>query len=201
MTSSPKPISPKNSFNWSPCISWHGIGLEKMPKDQRNRFWKIIVLNLMTFFLDYTLILWGEIWYLSPLGLDVLNNTSLYTVSPCSTLQTPKEVLWMDQLSSHFLCFLLLQCLLREKKEEIHCNNLMDKKQTFSLETGVRLPWLFMKTKIQTNSWDKFAFVALCLSALTTPQCDIRRWARQSTIFPKFQVANCNRPFHGFFNF
>ena len=25
-----------------------------------------------------------------------------------------------------------------------------------------------MKTKIQTNSWDKFAFVALCLSALTT---------------------------------
>ena len=46
----------------------------------------------------------------------------------------------MDQLSSHFLCFLLLQCLLRKKKEEIHCNNLMDKKQIFSLETGVRLP-------------------------------------------------------------
>ena len=116
MISSPKPINPKNSFTWYPYISRHGIGLEKMPKDQRKRFWKIIVLNLMTFFLDYTLILWGEIWYLSPLGLDVLNNTRLYTVSPCSTLQTPKEVLWMDQLSSHSLCFLLLQCLLRKKK-------------------------------------------------------------------------------------
>ena len=76
----------------------------------------------------------------------------------------------MDQLSSHSLCFLLLQCLLRKKKGEIHCNNLMDKEQTFSFETEVRLPRLFMKTKIKTNSGDKFAFVTLCLSAHTRPQ-------------------------------
>ena len=63
MTSSHKPISPKNSFNWSPYISRHGIGLEKTPKDQRNKLWKIIVLNLMTFFLDFTVMLWGEIWW------------------------------------------------------------------------------------------------------------------------------------------
>ena len=41
----------------------------------------------------------------------------------------------------------------------------MEKEQTFSLETEVWVPWLFIKTKIKTNSWDKFAFVARRLSA------------------------------------
>ena len=53
-----------NSSNWPPELFFYGVSWEKIPNDKYNRFWGIIALNLMTSFLDYVLILWGEIWQL-----------------------------------------------------------------------------------------------------------------------------------------